>query len=258
VNRALSHYYFARESRCAPDDPGLPEHLATTVESNLQTRLLAGPQGEDESLSPEELLARAKANLRACAVVGLTERFDETMLLLKKAYGWRMPFYERRNVSGNRPSREAIPAAVQRQIEADNHLDVALYALAQELFEAQMRQYGPALDRDLRRFRLLNWLWQRGQRIQQWGQEKVKALDERFFTPPYQALARWGGLRRLLPARLAPRVVSAVENDRLYFDLWIGRRMVGSFDPRQQRWEIRRPFHLLVDEAALPGGTAGG
>ena len=254
VNRVLSHYYFAREQRCAPEDPDLPEHLAAHVEANLQTRLLAGPQ--DGSLSPEELLARAQAHLRACAVVGLTERFDETMLLLKRAYGWRWPFYERRNVSTRRPPREAIPAPVLRRIEADNWLDVALYAEAQELFAAQVRQYGPTLARDLRLFRALNALWQRGQRAQRWRRETVAAIDERFLTPPYQALARWGGLRRLLPARLAPRVVASVEDNLLFFDLWIGRRRVGSYDPKGQRWEIQRPFHLLVDEGALPGATA--
>jgi hypothetical protein len=71
--------------------------------------------------------------LRACAVVGLTERFDETMLLLKKVYGWRMPFYERRNVGRHRLRKQDLSADVIRQIAADNRLDVALYAYAQEL-----------------------------------------------------------------------------------------------------------------------------
>lgn len=259
VNRALSHYYFARGQRCAPEDPDLPEDLAAHVEANLQTRLLAGPplladqQDQDETLAPEELLARAQANLRACAVVGLTERFDETMLLLKKAYGWRMPFYERQNVSRQRPSRESIPAPVLRQIEAHNHLDVALYALAQELFAAQVERYGPTFERDLRVFRASNRLWQRGQKTQRWARETVAAIGQRTVDPAYEALARWGGLRRLLPARLAPRVVSSVEKGCLYFDLWIGQRMVGHYDPEKQQWEIQRPFHLLVDEGTLPG-----
>jgi hypothetical protein len=217
-------------------------------------RLLAGPQSQDEPLSPEELLARAQDNLRACAVVGLTERFDETMLLLKKAYGWRLPFYERRNVSTKRPPREAIPAHILRQIEADNALDAALYTYAQELFEEQVRQYGPAkLARDLRVFRALNFWWQRWQAGKGLPREAIATLDQRLVDPAYEALARWGGLRRLLPARLAPRVVASVENDLLYFDLWIGQRMVGHYDPQQQQWEIQRPFHLLVDEGALPG-----
>jgi hypothetical protein len=257
VERALSHYYFAREHRCAPEDPGLPEHLAASVEANLQTRLLAGLQGQDESLSPAELLARAQANLRACTVVGLTERFDETMLLLRKVYGWRWPFYERQNVSKKRPLQAAIPAPILRQIEANNSLDMALYTLAQELFAAQVGQYGPAFARDLRVFRTLNWLWQCGQRVQRWFRKMVMAISQRTIDPAYEAVARWGGLRRLWPARLAPRVVATVEDSRLFFDLWVGKRVVGHYDPWQQHWEIQRPFHLVVDEGTLPGAATG-
>ena len=56
-----------------------------------------------------------------------------------------------------------------------------------------------------------------------------------------------------MPARFAPRVVAAVEGNDLYFDLWIGGRRVGNYDPQQQRWDIQRPFHLLVNERTLPG-----
>ncbi len=101
---------------------------------------------------------------------------------------------------------EAIPAPVRRQIEADNQLDVALYALAQELFAIQVQQYGPAFARDLRLFRALNWLWQRGQKAQAWFRETVPAINQRAIDPAYAALARWGGLRRLLPARRHPRL----------------------------------------------------
>ncbi len=254
VARVLSHYDFAADHR-VPENMSLPEHIARYVEANLQTRLLAGPYAQTAALSPAERLERAKSNLRACAVVGLTERFDETMLLLKKAFGWRLPFYERRNVGRHRLRKQDLPADVIRQIEADNHLDVALYAYAQELFAAQVQQYGPTLARDVRVFRALNWLWQRGQKAKGSSQQAVAVLGQRVFDPAYFALARWGGLRRLLPARLAPRVVAAIEDNNLYFDLWIGGRRVGNYDPQQQRWDIQRPFHLLVDERALPGVT---
>jgi len=252
VARVLSHYGFTA-GRVAPGDVSLAEHIAARVEANLQTRLLAGPYEQAAALSPAERLERARRNLRACAVVGLTERFDETMLLLKKAYGWRMPFYERRNVGKHHLCKQDLPADVICQIEADNSLDAVLYAYAQELFEAQVRQYGPTLARDLRLFRALNWLWQRGQKAKTGLRETATAINQRAIDPAYQALARWGGLRRLVPARWAPRVVAAVEGDSLYFDLWMGQRQVGNYDPRQQRWEIQRPFHLLIDERTLPG-----
>ena len=253
--RVLSHYGFSA-GHCAPEAVDLSGRIAAHVEANLQTRLLAGPYAQTASLSPVERLERAKRNLRACAVVGLTERFDETMLLLKKAYGWRMPFYERRNISKHRLSRKDLPAETLRQIEADNALDVALYAYAQELFAAQLRQYGPTLSRDVRLFRALNWLWQRRQAAQNQRQKTATLLEKRLITPAYEALSRWGGLRRILPAHLTPRVAASVEDNRLYFDLLLGKRRIGYFNPQQQCWEIQRPFHLLVDEAGLPGHTS--
>jgi len=255
VARVLSHYGFSA-GRHQPNAASLSEHIATHVEANLQTRLLAGPYARIAPLSPAERLERAKGNLRACAMVGLTERFDETMLLLKKAHGWRMPFYERSNVSQHRLTREDIPASIIRQIEADNALDAELYACAQELFETQVREYGPRLGRDVRIFRALNKMWRKEQQAGAWFPEAVKALDRRLLDPAYQALARWGGLRRLVPARCAPRVAAALEGNCLYFDLWMGQRRVGNYDPQRQRWDIQRPFHLLVDERALPGSRA--
>jgi len=255
VARVLSHYGFSA-GRHVPDSASLSEHIAASVEGNLQTRLLAGPTERIAPLSPAERLERAKSNLRACAIVGLTERFDETMLLLKKAYGWRMPFYERSNVGKHRLARKDIPASIIRQIEADNALDAELYAYARELFAAQVRQYGPRLGRDVRIFRALKWLWQREQRMKNWFTGAVTAINLRLIDPAYQALARWGGLRRLVPARFAPRVIVEMKDNCLYFDLWMGQRRVGNYDPQRQRWDIQRPFHLLVDERALPGGIA--
>lgn len=257
VARVLSHYDFAHKSRRVPDGMSLPGRIAAHVEANLQTRLMAGPPERTASLLPDERLELAVRNLRSCAVVGLTERFDESLLMLKKTYGWRMPFYERRNVGKHRLARAAIPDGVIRQIEADNRLDAALYRVARELFEIQARRYGPALARDVRVFRFLNFWWRRWQAVKRLPGQAVTALDRYLFEPPYQALARWGGLRRLLPARLAPRVVSSLQENRLFFDLRIGRKQVGYFDPQRQRWEIRRPYHLLVDERALPGGPTG-
>lgn len=250
VARVLSHFGFSTRH-----PPSLSEDIATHVEANLQTRLLAGPPNEIASLSPAERLERAKDNLRACAVVGLTERFDETMLLLKKAYGWRMPFYERRNIGKHRLSPAAVPAEVIGRIEADNSLDKELYAYARELFAAQIREYGPALKRDVRVFRFFNGLWRGGQQARAWSQETTAAIKRYVIDPAYTALSRWGGLRRLVSARVAPRVVAAIKDNTLAFDLWMGKRRVGYFDPQQQRWVIERPFLLFVDERALPGAS---
>lgn len=252
VNRALSHYYFSKEKRLPPDDPGLPGHMTDHVEANLQTRLLAGPQDMDALLPPGEMLARARQNLRACAAVGLTERFDESLLLYQKAFGWRRPYYRIQNVGRTRPPKEAMPAEILRGIEDENRLDAALYETARELFEAGVRGYGPNFKRDLRRFRTgLRW-WRAGVETRD-GFKMVPKLIAKYVTDPmYEAIAKWGGFRILVPARLKPRVERNLEDGRLYFDLKMGRLLIGSFDHVRQAWDIRRPFHWLLDERALP------
>lgn len=138
---------------------------------NAQTRLLSGLESGHEVPFGEcgpDMLEAAKRNLRdAFAVVGLTERFDETLLLLREAFGWRRLFYARQNVSAKRPEKEELPSSTLDAILQINALDVQLYQYAQRLFEEQVGQYGASFAEDVdafqatnRRLRpLIHWSW---------------------------------------------------------------------------------------------------
>ena len=97
---------------------GLEEFVRRAADpsvDNEQTRLIAGvgpgemmARGADGRLrAPEKPqvavtendLARAKQNLDRFLVVGLTERFDESFILIRRALGWRVPMYETHNIS---------------------------------------------------------------------------------------------------------------------------------------------------------------
>lgn len=71
--------------------------------------------------------------------------------------------------------------------------------------------------------------------------------------PLYRALSRRGLLAWWLPAAFRPRVVVFRARGRDQFQLLLGQRVIGRYDDRRRRWQIRRPFHLLVDGMALPG-----
>jgi hypothetical protein len=258
VDRALSHYYFTADHKNRPEEIGLYEHIAAHISPNLQTEMLSGPHGVGPLPPPEEMLEQAKRNVRACAAIGLTERFDETALLLQKALGWRTPLYANLNVNKKRPRREAIPEDVLHRIEADNDLDIMLYQYAQELFEAQVVDYGPSLEKDLRTYRTLNWIWQRWYTLKNLPRTTAAAFNQHIYTPIYRKLAEWGKLRHLVPPRLSPRVVAAPEDGMLYFNLMMGKRIVGKYDPKGQQWLLRRPYLLFVDIETLPStGVAG-
>jgi signal peptidase I len=68
----------------------------------------------------------------------------------------------------------------------------------------------------------------------------------------YNFVAGLGPFDRLLPVRLRPRLVRFDFRYRVFLKLLSGTQTVGQYDDRLQRWHIRRPFRLLVDEQALP------
>jgi hypothetical protein len=106
---------------------------------NLQTRILAGANA---GASPRELLDSALANLRdRMAMVGVSERLDETLLACRAIFGWRRLVYRRVNVTSRRPRLGAIDPETIATIERANSLDRTLYHFACERLDEVMREY---------------------------------------------------------------------------------------------------------------------
>ncbi len=163
VERAISNYYFVT------GDPGHPMHAFTKSKSlaqwaalpnnnfnNGQIRMLAGIHYKTEPLT-RQTLEIAKKNLdNHFSVVGLTERFDESVILLKRELGWNWPFYTRQNVTGKKIARENIPASAIEIIKKLNQLDIELYEHAARLFDEKIRRYGDSFLKDVETFKELN------------------------------------------------------------------------------------------------------
>jgi hypothetical protein len=171
IERLISYYYFVQRE---------PEHylhdyantqgvtLQRYVESrvslqtdNFQTRLISGiwtdvGYGECDQAT----LTLAKHNLAEhFAVVGLTERFDETLLLLQRAFAWRNVFYRRLNVTQGRPPRETLSAETLAVLQEHNRLDLELYTYAKELFRRKVREQGASFPLTVRTFQCANrWI----------------------------------------------------------------------------------------------------
>ena len=88
----------------------------------------------------------------------LVERFDETLLLLKQAYGWRNVHYVRQNVTGGRPLQADLPPTTLDLIAEYNQLDLELYKYVATRFEQQVRQQGPKFPKQVRSFQATNRL----------------------------------------------------------------------------------------------------
>jgi hypothetical protein len=171
IERVISYYYFVRRTPqhylydfISSDDKSLKGFIESRINimlDNAQTRMISGVWYElGFGECTEAVLEAAKRNLREnFTVVGLTEKFDETLLLLKRAFGWQSLFYARQNVTANRPVKDALSPATLEAVVKFNRLDIELYQYGTTLFQEQVRQQGPSFAREVERFQRANrWL----------------------------------------------------------------------------------------------------
>jgi len=144
-------------------------------EVNLQTRYISGAIDIENPRPPYpplpfEALDMAKKHLTTqFDVVGLTERFDETLLLMRESFGFPNVFYVKRNITRARPPKHQIPDETLEMIKRLSRPDMELYGFAKELFEQRIRKKGASFKRKVHAFRLLNraygMLWRLYQRM---------------------------------------------------------------------------------------------
>ena len=167
VERVLSFYYYARStpdhylhSQLVSERLDLKTVLARELTPELhngQTRQLAGDEWEDpQRVVTRAALERAKANLTHFRVVGLLEEFDASLLLLRRAFDWHLPFYVKENVTNEKPDETFLDAETRGLIEEANRLDLELYDYARGLFEEQCRAAGDSFAEELSHFRRSN------------------------------------------------------------------------------------------------------
>ena len=168
VERIISYYYFVRRNPqhylhdyALSQGMTLRRYIEARVSlatDNFQTRIVSGAwtnvgYGECD----EATLELAKRNLALhFAVVGLAERFDQTLLLLTRKFGWQNVFYTRQNVTEGRPLKEWLPEETLAVVRQHNRLDLELYRYAQGLFSAQVREQGLRFALEVRAFQTLN------------------------------------------------------------------------------------------------------
>lgn len=134
---------------------------------NGQTRQIAGvPEGSLDGAS----LARAKQNLvDSFCTAGLVERFDESILLLKRQLSWTMPFYVQKNVNKEQLGDEVTDETLEI-IRARNVLDSELYDFARDLFQEEVSREGALFEAEVSLFRTLN----RAARLYRAGRELAR------------------------------------------------------------------------------------
>jgi hypothetical protein len=97
------------------------------------------------------MLAQAKHNLRdGLAFFGLTERFDESLVLAKQRLGLRSILYTGDSrVNTRRPRGDEVPEELRRTAERCNRYDIELYRYAEQLFDAAPERSRPDFEIEL-------------------------------------------------------------------------------------------------------------
>jgi len=159
VARFLSSYYFILRRPLHPlhrklkkEQLGVEDYLRLVPHRhNLQCRLIAGIK--DKVIDDEPLLETAKEHLaKSFSVVGICERFEESLMLIAKTFGWEVPFYENRKVSKN---RSRVDQKAIDMIREHDRLDLELYEFGKGLFEESLRKKADAVNAGLEALRAL-------------------------------------------------------------------------------------------------------
>jgi hypothetical protein len=176
IERVISHYHYAQgapshyfhRSACTLSLKEFVKHCATMSSAsgtslgycsdNDQTRQLAGECGVPSfGTSADEMLTLAKRHLTEhFAVVGTTEEFDRSLILMSQRLGWRRPFYTRQNVTHYRTVKNELPSETLHAIQAYNELDLELYRYAERLLQERIRNQGASFEKQLRSFEKMN------------------------------------------------------------------------------------------------------
>jgi hypothetical protein len=171
VDRIVSHFYYVKRMpehylhKYVSSGMGLSDFVTSGISGELdngQVRLLSGhdqdiPFGKCNTIH----LENAKANIEASfAFAGISERFDESILMMKLALGWKwLPYYYSLNKTKEKPGLSKIDDKSFDIISKYNELDIQLYNWVCERFENNIEQYGNILEKHMGLLRRMNKLY---------------------------------------------------------------------------------------------------
>jgi hypothetical protein len=147
VDRVISAFYFMRTYKLHPlywklksENWSLEDFVRRVPRDNVQCKIIA--RAEYGKPCTAEICERAKENLlQYFSVVGLFERFEESLALMKLRFGWKLQRYSSFNVTRARPRKADIPRSTLDLIEEKNFFDISLYNCAANIFQTAIKTH---------------------------------------------------------------------------------------------------------------------
>jgi hypothetical protein len=149
VKRVVSQYHYISKRQehigQKPSNVSIDEFLDDEpFQAWTQVNLLAGGDTIDTALRrpvSEALLQQAIANIeKDFPVVGVVEKYDEGLLLMKRHYQWKRGYYKRKNENQGYIPIEGYPEATQKRIWQMCEPEIELYNYACRRLEQQLAQ----------------------------------------------------------------------------------------------------------------------
>ena len=165
LNVSLYHYIRSNPNHFLHDEViarnlSLEEFLRSGIAletDNSQVRALSGDTTAGFGACTERMLEHAKRNVEErISVVGFTEHYEESALLLRRTFGWSNVYFVPLNVGKGR--RDPLPASTLELIREQNRLDLELYRWAERRLEDEIAA-DPSFAVELRRFQRANRLY---------------------------------------------------------------------------------------------------
>ena len=152
VDRVISSFYFMRNYKLHPlywkfklENWSLEDFVRRSPRENVQCKIIAGAAYEKPCTA--EICERAKENLvRYFSVVGLFERFEESLALMKLRFGWKLQRYLSFNVTRSRPRKADVPRSTLDLIAEKNAFDISLYNCAANILHTAVNTHAAEIS----------------------------------------------------------------------------------------------------------------
>lgn len=162
IEQVVSHYNYTFDHPEKFKD--LPKGITNILDFarcpygyNLQTRFVSGI--DDLQKNGDKALDKALLHLEKFEIVGLSEEFDLSLLMLGKKLKWNILFYEKKNYGQTRKIGKYPSTSELKELREILKFDLSLYESGKKLFNSQKKSE-PELEKQLIGFKVRNRLFQ--------------------------------------------------------------------------------------------------
>ncbi|MGM3308949.1 sulfotransferase family 2 domain-containing protein [Anabaena sp. WFMT] len=174
ISRLLSLYYYSQSNKTAyyhkqAVNASMEQFFFKSNLMELDNGILRFIVGDANDLfinrtplgqCSRSMLEQAKENIiNHFAFIGFSERFDESVLLLKNKLGWKNSFYLKRNISTKNKNHHNIDPFIIEELRKRNSLDIELYKFALVRFEQEIHFLGDYFKNELQLFQTQNGIY---------------------------------------------------------------------------------------------------